>query len=747
MKGVIALRRLALLRVVALVVIVMAGLAANLGSPPASAKTAASPPLSEYHANGSNDVTYHGGSVIHNPKVFLIFEGTWAASDMQAVNQYFTDVNGSSFEGILTQYYDSSGHISNTISVTKSVMDPNFFHSDACGNHSILDGGHSPLNSSDYEDIWDEITAEAAPIDGSTIYFVFTPPGYSVIGPTDSCNTPECGYHNNFPYGALYAVIPYGGGPCNSIFPSGADPVLIDINTASHEQFEAITNPFWTLFQQQGGGWYNTTDCGSGNACEIGDKCSDAHFGISPSQAIYPLVQGEYSNATHDCEYPAMPISVEDLSPGGGNFNTLWLQMGGPLGPLGDPIDNWYNIPGGQTQDFVGGSIYWSSATGTDEVQGAIYLKYTSAQGPTGGLGFPVTDQQAIAGGSVSYFYGGLCSTRGPYNSGSGIYYSSATGAHLVEGCNYHEYWNAGGPSALGFPTTDVLGISGGYVSYFYGNLCGGRGPNSSGAAIYYSNATGSHLVGGCIYNKYWNMGASGSLLGYPSSDVLAISGGYVSFFAGQSCNGGGPYSSGSALYYSSSTGAHEVHGCIYAEYQHMGATSGLGFPTSDEYSIYGGAESDFAGAGCGSTGSTIQWSSSTGAHEIQGCIYNHYVYLIRAGLSLGFPVTDEQNVYNSSGGVIGRENLFNGYGCGGTGSAILWSSSTGPHEVHGCIYHAYVNFGGPASGLGLPVSDEYTNPSGQRESDFQGGYIIWWNGQAYITLYSHGCGPVGAGC
>ncbi|HEU5369236.1 MAG TPA: hypothetical protein VFU69_12265 [Ktedonobacterales bacterium] len=98
----------------------------------------------------------------------------------------------------------------------------------------------------------------------------------------------------------------------------------------------------------------------------------------------------------------------------------------------------------------------------------------------------------------------------------------------------------------------------------------------------------------------------------------------------------------------------------------------------------------------------------------------------------------DEQNVYNSSNAVIGRENTFSGTNCGTSntsGSAILWSSGTGAHEVQGCIYHAYVNFGGAASALGLPISDEYTNSAGQRESDFQGGNIIWWNNQAFINL------------
>jgi uncharacterized protein with LGFP repeats len=102
-----------------------------------------------------------------------------------------------------------------------------------------------------------------------------------------------------------------------------------------------------------------------------------------------------------------------------------------------------------------------------------------------------------------------------------------------------------------------------------------------------------------------------------------------------------------------------------------------------------------------------------------------------------GLPPSDEQNVYNSSGGVIGRENTFDGPGCKGTGSAILWSSGTGAHEVQGCIYNAYVTFGGAASALGLPITDQYTN-AGNPESDFQGGSSIIMNGQPEISLNSN---------
>ncbi|MHB8160420.1 MAG: SpoIID/LytB domain-containing protein, partial [Thermoleophilia bacterium] len=58
-------------------------------------------------------------------------------------------------------------------------------------------------------------------------------------------------------------------------------------------------------------------------------------------------------------------------------------------------------------------------------------------------------------------------------------------------------------------------------------------------------------------------------------------------------------------------------------------------------------------------------------------------------------------------------------------GANIYWSSATGAHEVHGAILLKYIEYGGSASALGMPVTDEYVSGSGRR-SDFQGGYIYW---------------------
>ncbi len=289
-------------------IVLMSGVVYAVLTPNHPALPMAREALAHYPASPPGDLFPHQQSVIKNPKAVLIFEG-WASNDVQTVNQYFTDVSGSSLEGILSQY---SG-ISTSITISKSVVDTSFVHSDLCGTSSISDSGFSPLPSTDpfhpadpTADMWYEI-AKNAPIDSSTIYFVFAPPGYRVFGPADSCNHPTCGYHNQFPLGeGIYAVIPWGGGSCNNdaTFPSNATDLDKTINTASHEQFEAITNPD----PNSANGWYN-----SGG--EIGDVCSNSKPGLYLNGHFYTGAQGEYNNATHDCVYTIPPAPTPTSPP------------------------------------------------------------------------------------------------------------------------------------------------------------------------------------------------------------------------------------------------------------------------------------------------------------------------------------------------------------------------------------------------------------------------------------------------
>ena len=85
------------------------------------------------------------------------------------------------------------------------------------------------------------------------------------------------------------------------------------------------------------------------------------------------------------------------------------------------------------------------------------------------------------------------------------------------------------------------------------------------------------------------------------------------------------------------------------------------------------------------------------------GCIFQKYANLGEANSFLGFPTYDETGAGNS------RVSYFSGTSwgsnCGSTGlynshAAIFWTGPTGAHEVHGCIYDTYNQYGGPAGSL-----------------------------------------------
>ena len=83
----------------------------------------------------------------------------------------------------------------------------------------------------------------------------------------------------------------------------------------------------------------------------------------------------------------------------------------------------------------------------------------------------------------------------------------------------------------------------------------------------------------------------------YPTTDELATpdTTGRYNHFA----NGG-------SIYWTPSTGGHEVHGAIRVKWAQLGWERGpLGYPTSDEYTIAGGRRSDFQHG-------SISWNSAT---------------------------------------------------------------------------------------------------------------------------------------
>ncbi|OBI79427.1 LGFP repeat-containing protein [Mycobacterium sp. E740] len=75
-------------------------------------------------------------------------------------------------------------------------------------------------------------------------------------------------------------------------------------------------------------------------------------------------------------------------------INAARRAAGGPLGPLGAAQGAPYQIgDDGLGQNFAGGKIFYSPATGARVVTGQVLAKYESLGGPQGDLGFPVSSE------------------------------------------------------------------------------------------------------------------------------------------------------------------------------------------------------------------------------------------------------------------------------------------------------------------------------------------------------------------
>ena len=75
-------------------------------------------------------------------------------------------------------------------------------------------------------------------------------------------------------------------------------------------------------------------------------------------------------------------------------INMAWRAAGGPSGPLGAKQGDQTPVGSdGLVQNFVGGKIFFSPATGANAVESDVLVKYESLGGPGGSLGFPIANE------------------------------------------------------------------------------------------------------------------------------------------------------------------------------------------------------------------------------------------------------------------------------------------------------------------------------------------------------------------
>ncbi|MFI1758900.1 FG-GAP-like repeat-containing protein [Streptomyces sp. NPDC020571] len=227
---------------------------------------------------------------------------------------------------------------------------------------------------------------------------------------------------------------------------------------------------------------------------------------------------------------------------------------------------------------------------------------------------------------------------------------AGATTTHQLCGPVLAKYKALGGSSVFGYPSTDIVTAPDKVGRYAHFRSSDSTSNNRS---IYWSPATGAWSVRGGIWAKWTAMAREGGSLGYPTSDERRTSDG-VGFFSTFSKDG-----RAGAIYWISEYGGHSIQGGIYAQYRDMGATTVMGYPTTDELTlpIRSGRYQHFRRRGEAADTGSIYWTSATGAWPVTNAIRTKWLALNGAEGWLGLPRTTEEEV---TGGV--STTFDNGY-------------------------------------------------------------------------------------
>ncbi|SOC48976.1 Metallo-peptidase family M12B Reprolysin-like [Blastococcus aggregatus] len=273
------------------------------------------------------------------------------------------------------------------------------------------------------------------------------------------------------------------------------------------------------------------------------------------------------------------------------------------------------------------------------------------------------------------------------------IFWSPATGAHIVQGAIAGRWVSLGAENGiLGYPVRNPT----------CGLLSGGCAQSFQGGDVYWSAGTGARMVGGAIAARWDAYARERGALGYPVMDRacgLAGGGCYQVFQYG-------------TVYDSPVAGTTVAKDGIGYTWMSRGAENGLlGYPVADQVCGLpdGGCAQAFEHG-------RISWSSRTGARLVTGAVEDRYDALADERGHMGYPVTD--TICGLAGG--GCFQVFQ-YGW------LYWSPATGAHAVKGGIGYTWLVSGAENGALGYPVSDEVCGlRDGGCSTHFSGGSIYW---------------------
>lgn len=206
----------------------------------------------------------------------------------------------------------------------------------------------------------------------------------------------------------------------------------------------------------------------AGMGLEILARTTSQSFARKLNQLGIPATINYRPTGTHSWPYwqfelhQAWPLIAQAL---GVPVGKPACGTGGAIAPvannatwLGECLTSEYGVAGGRAQDFRSGRVFYSGGTGAQTVGGVIGGLYVGYRGPDGVLGFPKTGELGTPDGRGRFdaFTGGM------------IYWTPTTGAHAVRGAILGEWSRQRYESGrLGYPTSEEFAVAGGVQQNF----------------------------------------------------------------------------------------------------------------------------------------------------------------------------------------------------------------------------------------------------------------------------------------
>jgi uncharacterized protein with LGFP repeats len=400
----------------------------------------------------------------------------------------------------------------------------------------------------------------------------------------------------------------------------------------------------------------------------------------APTTPVTTIPGGAFAHYANGSIYASPATGAHVIR---GVLRDKWASLGWETSWLGYPTTDVAALStgSGQFQHFQNGSIYWSPVTGAHTVAAAVRDKWATTGWEGGYLGYPTTDQGPILGGSGQY----------AHFQGGSIYWSAASGAHVLGGVVY-DRWAASGweTSWLGLPVTD-LAVAPDKVGLF---------AHFQNGSIYWTPTTGARLLDKPVYQAWANTGWENGPLGYPVTDVTRTPNGqaqYVHFQRG-------------SVYSSAATGARALTGPVLDAWSKSGWENGLlGLPVSDV-----GKTPDGKATYQHFQGGSVYSTTATGTRVLPTAIRDGWAASGFETGPLGYPTSDVLPTPDGRGTMASFQ-----------GGVVYASAATGGHAVPAVLLMAYDTAGGVAGTLGLPVSGMGRTPDGVATyQHFEGGSI-----------------------